>query len=208
MPVNTRNSSNTGQGTMQTGRVPSRQRQSPPVQEAERREEASPLIAMSRRIRDEQGVDGLRQFLAAMGPFAAPNELKTTAARFGMDYESILSANSEQRAGETRRGNGGSAQNAEAYGSGRPNGPGGFAPVNGMGGQDAQLYKMMQLMQMMNAVNQTGAMNGAGTAPRGKQSGQDPMAVMRMMQLMPMMRSMMNGGDPSALASMMKMMGG
>ena len=44
----------------------------------------TPLASLSRRIREEQGISGLRDFLIAMGPFTAPNELRAVASGFGM----------------------------------------------------------------------------------------------------------------------------
>lgn len=50
---------------------------------------APPLLALARRIREEQGAERLREFIAAMRPFAAPNELKRLAEDFGVDYDSL-----------------------------------------------------------------------------------------------------------------------
>ena len=181
---------------------------------AERREEPSPLNAVAKRIRDEQGESGLRDFLAAMEPFAAPNELKSTAERFGLDYREILAKKNERRQTE-QAGQGGFAQNpgmngfSGMGGFGQSPGMNGFA---GMGGFNPQLLQMMQLMQLMNGLNGfSGASGGAGGGaknPEGKQ-GPDPMQLMRMMQLMPMLSSLM-GGSPQGmpdLSAMMKMMG-
>lgn len=51
--------------------------------------EPSPMLRLARRIREEQGVDQVRAFLAAMAPFAAPNEIRHIGEGFGIAYESI-----------------------------------------------------------------------------------------------------------------------
>ena len=74
-------------------RVPTRQRQFVPNGNAAKRPqggEASPFLRIARRIREEQGIEQLRAFLAAMVPFVAPNELKGVCTGFGLDYDSIV----------------------------------------------------------------------------------------------------------------------
>lgn len=70
-------------------RVPVR---SIPAPKSGERDEASPLLRLARRIREEQGTEQARAFLAAMGPFAAPGELKRIAEGFGFDYSAIEAA--------------------------------------------------------------------------------------------------------------------
>lgn len=52
-------------------------------------EEPSPMLRLARRIREEQGVEQLRAFLAAMAPFSAPNEIRHIGEDFGIPFESI-----------------------------------------------------------------------------------------------------------------------
>ena len=61
-----------------------------------------PLLMLARRIREEQGAGRLKEFIAAMRPFAAPNELKRLAEDFGIDYDS-LPKREEERPGRTTR---------------------------------------------------------------------------------------------------------
>ena len=49
--------------------------------------EASPLLRLARRIREEQGPEQTRAFLEAMRPFAAPNELKKIGEGFGIEFD-------------------------------------------------------------------------------------------------------------------------
>lgn len=62
-------------------------------------EDASPMLRLARRIREEQGVEQLRAFLAAMGPFSAPNEIRHIGEDFGIPFESI---EAERRRAEER----------------------------------------------------------------------------------------------------------
>lgn len=62
-------------------------------------DDASPMLRLARRIREEQGVDQLRSFLAAMTPFSAPNEIRHIGEDFGISFESI---EAERRRGEER----------------------------------------------------------------------------------------------------------
>ncbi|MCR5610935.1 MAG: hypothetical protein K6F68_03785 [Clostridiales bacterium] len=63
-------------------------------------EDASPMLRLARRIREEQGVEQLRAFLAAMGPFSAPNEIRHIGEDFGIPFESI---EAERRRTEERQ---------------------------------------------------------------------------------------------------------
>ena len=89
-------------------RVPTRQRQFVPNGNAAKRPqggEASPFLRIARRIREEQGIEQLRAFLAAMVPFVAPNELKGVCAGFGLDYDSIVLLRNEQTSRQASRMN-------------------------------------------------------------------------------------------------------
>lgn len=152
--------------------------------------EFSPLKALASRIRQEQGAKGLSDFIGAMVPFAAPNELNSIAESFGMDVESILE---RKRRVET------------------PPPPPPEKPAENRGND--QLLQLFQIMQLMNGLNGfSGVPGGAGSGAKapGAGKGPDPMQLMRMMQLMPMLQSMMGGSPQGApdLSSIMKMMGG
>ena len=49
--------------------------------------EASPLLKLARRIREEQGPEQVKAFLEAMRPFAAPYELKNIGDGFGISFD-------------------------------------------------------------------------------------------------------------------------
>lgn len=51
------------------------------------RRDASPLLQLARRIREEQGAEQTRAFLRAMVPFAAPGELKNVSEGFGIPFD-------------------------------------------------------------------------------------------------------------------------
>ena len=53
------------------------------------RREASPLLQLARRIREEQGAEQTRAFLRAMVPFAAPGELKNVSEGFGIPFDPV-----------------------------------------------------------------------------------------------------------------------
>ena len=55
-------------------------------------ERVSPLSVISRRIREEQGAESLKEFLLVMRPYFAPNELIMIGRRFGIEIERELSA--------------------------------------------------------------------------------------------------------------------
>ncbi|MBR4636793.1 MAG: hypothetical protein IKO51_10650 [Clostridia bacterium] len=171
----------------QMQRVPSRQNGTAAA-EAERGGSPSPLLSMARRIRDEQGVSGLRDFLSAMAPFSAPNELRSVAEGFGMDYDEIKARRGSRE--QDQRSTAAFQQNAPYQGgfAASPH-PGGF-PQGGMG-FDPSFMRMMQQMQ--------GGRRNAGI---------DPMQLMQLMQLVPMLQGMKNGGGGPNLAQLMKMMGG
>ena len=134
------------------------------------------LHALAKRIRAEQGAEGLRDFLAAMGPFAAPNELKTLAAEFGMDYDIIA----EQKRGESARPAAQAGTNAQAA-----------APGFGMNAPfqaDPQMNQIMQIMRLMPMLKMLsgGAPNHGGeSAPQnGAQGGMDVVKLMQIMNRM------------------------
>lgn len=85
----------------------------------------SPLAALARKIRSEQGAAGLSEFIAAMAPFAAPNELRALAEELGVEYEPFV------RQPEPAQ---------EQYSQ----------PRSAGGGPD--IMRMMQLMQLMNGM--------------------------------------------------------
>ena len=68
--------------------------------------EISPVLRLARRIREEQGPEQVKAFIAAMRPFAAPNELRRIGESFGIDYDSIppepLKAQEPERRSESR----------------------------------------------------------------------------------------------------------
>ncbi|MCR5808019.1 MAG: hypothetical protein K6G56_00500 [Clostridiales bacterium] len=68
--------------------------------------EASPLLRLARRIREEQGAERVREFLAAMMPFAAPGEIRHISEGFGIPFESVENAG-------RRRNNNRNGQSAE-----------------------------------------------------------------------------------------------
>ena len=106
-------------------------------------EAPSPLVALARRIREEQGVEGLKEFIAAMTPFAAPNELRNMASSFGVDYDGIMAQKSPAyRAGEHEHGE-------------RRTG-GNMGTMGNMGG----MMPLMQLMRMLPMLQ--GMMRGGG----------------------------------------------
>lgn len=49
----------------------------------------SPALQMAKKVYQEQGIEQLKLFLAAMEPFVAPNELKNICDGFGIDIGSI-----------------------------------------------------------------------------------------------------------------------
>lgn len=52
--------------------------------------ENSPALLMARKIRREQGVEQLRAFLSAIGPFISPNELKSICGVFGLNFNTSV----------------------------------------------------------------------------------------------------------------------
>lgn len=172
-------------------------------EEAKKQEERSPLLLLARRIREEQGVDGLKAFLSAMQPFAAPYELKNLAERFGMEHH--IRENAAQRQGSAATQNaafsasgGFSAQNNG--GSFNVNGVGGMggAQPNSNTGFDPNLIRMMQMMN--------GAGNSAGSGGMNGGNMNQMMQLMQMMRLLPMLQNMGKGGaDISQIIKMMNM---
>ena len=172
-------------------------------EEAKKQEERSPLLLLARRIREEQGADGLKAFLSAMQPFAAPYELKNLAERFGMEHH--IRENAAQRQGSAAAQNaafsasgGFSAQNNG--GSFNVNGAGGMggAQPNSNTGFDPNLIRMMQMMN--------GAGNSAGSGSMNGGNMNQMMQLMQMMRLLPMLQNMGKGGaDISQIIKMMNM---
>ena len=81
-------------------RMPTR---SLPARSAEQTEDDSPMLRMARRIRQEQGPEQVRAFLAAMTPFSAPNEIRRVGENFGLSFESIELERSRQAAQPQQR---------------------------------------------------------------------------------------------------------
>lgn len=180
--------------------------QSVPEETKKEGEERSPLLLLARRIREEQGAEGLRAFLHAMEPFAAPYELKNLASRFGMEHAP---------SGSTAQNNGFSANQNNAF-SMRS---GGFSPHNnqnnynmsGAGGMNGAPMSpsmgfdpnLIRMMQLMNGMGNTNAMN-ANTGGTGNSGGM--MQIMQLMRLLPMLQNMGKGGaDPAQFLKMMNM---
>ncbi|MBR3298784.1 MAG: hypothetical protein IKI64_06210 [Clostridia bacterium] len=181
------------------------------VPEEAKKEERSPLLLLARRIREEQGADGLKAFLIAMEPFAAPFELKNLAVQFGMEHHVRAGAaqgqvNAYDRNAAFSSPEGGfSAQNNGGF---NMNGMNGTAGTGGMGGAqqnrgmgfDPNLFRMMQMM------------NGAGSGGMGNFGGNNGgnmnqmMQLMQLMRLLPMLQNMGKGGaDISQIMKMMNM---
>lgn len=136
-------------------RVPTRQRQSVPNVNAAKRPqsgEASPFLRIARRIREEQGVEQLRAFLAAMVPFVAPNELKSVCSGFGLDYDSILSLKNEQSMRPPAR----SSRDNPGFGTAGFGNMGAMSPTGAMNGMNpfgaagGQMQLLQMLMSMQN----------------------------------------------------------
>jgi|GEM_PF-284031 len=165
-------------------------------------EERSPLLLLARRIREEQGAEGLKAFFSAMQPFAAPYELKNIAERFGM--ENPIRSNA-QKQGSTSEPN--AAFSASKGGFSAPNNGGfnmnGMSGMNGMGGTQRNPSmgfdpNMIKMMQMMNGAGGTGGSNSGNM--------NQMMQLMQMMRLLPMLQNMGKGGaDISQIIKMMNM---
>ncbi|MBO4563273.1 MAG: hypothetical protein J5772_06655 [Clostridia bacterium] len=82
-------------------RIPSRT--APRSAGTQKQEEPSPMLRIARRIREEQGAEQVRAFLAAMLPFAAPNEIRRIGEGFGIPFESIESLRAPQIAPPARQ---------------------------------------------------------------------------------------------------------
>ena len=174
MPTNMRNGAG-GNGQNAQPRNGGRPQETPAGGE---QKPVSPLVNMARRIRGEQGVSGLREFIRAMEPFAAPNELRSLANDFDLDYEALR----------------------QPPRSAAPNGGGG---MNAPFGIDPQFFQIMQLMQLMNGM---GMNSGARPHPNGGMN--DPMQLMQLMRIMPLLNGAMNGGVPGGGGSFGGGMGG
>ena len=74
----------------------------PPMKQGARGEE-TPLLLLARRIRQEQGAEQVKAFLAAMEPFSAPNEIKRIGEDFGIPYENIEAARARSLPPQERR---------------------------------------------------------------------------------------------------------
>lgn len=71
---------------------------------ANRANDTSPALLMARRIRDEQGIEQLKLFLAAMEPFVAPYELKNISSGFGIEYDSLMLSRKQNQNAQMNQG--------------------------------------------------------------------------------------------------------
>lgn len=110
----------------------------------------SPLRQLAVRIREEQGVDVLKDYLSAMRPFAAPNELKKIAEDFGLSYNDTVSEQSSKNAAgtEAERCAGGLTAQSEITHNGRS---------AGRQGMTNQLQILQKLMCIQSALNGSGS---------------------------------------------------
>ena len=179
-------------------RVPTRQRQFVPNGNASKRPqggEASPFLRIARRIREEQGIEQLRAFLAAMVPFVAPNELKGVCTGFGLDYDSIVLLRNEQTSRQASRMNRGES----ASGNVNAGGMNGFMnPFGSAGGAVNGNMGSMNSGAAMNGMNSFGGMN-----PFGAAGGQQ----MQLIQMLMGMQNIMKSGKGD-ISRIMNMMGG
>ncbi|MFR2029713.1 MAG: hypothetical protein ACLS44_08640 [Christensenellales bacterium] len=179
-------------------RVPTRQRQFVPNGNAAKRPqggEASPFLRIARRIREEQGIEQLRAFLAAMVPFVAPNELKGVCTGFGLDYDSIVLLRNEQTSRQASRMNRGES----ASGNVNAGGMNGFMnPFGSAGGAVNGNMGSMNSGAAMNGMNSFGGMN-----PFGAAGGQQ----MQLIQMLMGMQNIMKSGKGD-ISRIMNMMGG
>lgn len=192
---------------MRMQRVPPRQYSAPPPEEREALPAPlatpSPIVNMARRIRDEQGVSGLREFIGAMEPFAAPNELRALADSFGLDYAALREREKRENPHSQRERQDGAQP---AYGA-SPGAFGQAGPFAGGLAPNPGLLQLMQLMSAMNGMNAQGPHNGTGAG--------NPMQLFQLMQLMPMLQGIAGGagnargaGNAPDISQLMKMMGG
>lgn len=85
-------------------RVPSRQMPPNVQNNVNRANDTSPALLMARRIRDEQGIEQLKLFLAAMEPFVAPYELKNISSGFGIEYDSLMLSRKQNQNAQINQG--------------------------------------------------------------------------------------------------------
>lgn len=176
------------------------------VPEEAKAEERSPMLLLARRIREEQGVEGLRAFLLAMEPFAAPYELKNLAERFGMEHP--VRGNTAQKQGNYSEPSAAFFAENENF-STRNNSGFNMNGMNGMNGTGGTRQNptmgfdpnMIRMMQMMNGAGSGGIGNFGGN--NGGNMNQ-MMQLMQMMRLLPMLQNMGKGG--ADIAQIMKMM--
>lgn len=135
-------------------------------------EKATPLILLARRIREEQGVEQLKEFLAAMTPFAAPGELKMAGERFGVSYES---PNRQKDTGLAQQAKPEPSRERESFSEQKREAP--QMGMQGMGtaqqqGMPPQMQMLKNLMMLQNMFS-----GGAQT----EHSNNDPTALIRML---------------------------
>lgn len=166
----------------------------PEAAESEREGERSPLLLLARRIREEQGTEGLGAFLRVMEPFAAPYELKNIAEMFGMEHGN--KGNSEPR-----EHGGFSAHAQNGFNMNPMNG----AQSPGMG-FEPNILRMMQLMNGMSNMGSMANMANVGNMGNMGNAGNTNgmMQMLQLMRMLPMLQSMGRGGGD--ISQIMKMM--
>lgn len=182
-------------------RVPTRQRQFVPNGNAAKRPqggEASPFLRIARRIREEQGIEQLRAFLAAMVPFVAPNELKGVCAGFGLDYDSIVLLRNEQTSRQASRMNRGESASGNVNAGGMNGFMNPFGSFGSAGGAVNGNMGSMNSGAAMNGMNPFGGMN-----PFSAAGGQQ----MQLIQMLMGMQNIMKSGKGD-ISRIMNMMGG
>ncbi|MBE6032628.1 MAG: hypothetical protein E7224_05490 [Clostridiales bacterium] len=150
-------------------------------------EEASPALRMAERIRNEQGLQGARDYLAAMEPYLAPGERRHIAERLGVELPRPMENRGREEnaffppAANSTRPPSAFGQspfvrqepfletkgNTETFPSvpGLGNGGNPMQLLQMLGGMNPQstgpapLGQMNQLMQMMNLMQMLGGMN-------------------------------------------------
>ena len=167
------------------------------------------MLLLARRIREEQGAEGLKAFLFAMEPFAAPYELKSLAERFGI--ERSVRENTAQNGGAPNQnaafsafGGGFSTHNNAGFNMNGMNSTGGMngAQPNNMGIDP----NMIRMMQMMSGAGNNGGMNSGMNGSMNGGNMNQMMQLMQMMRLLPMLQNMGKGGaDISQIIKMMNM---
>lgn len=200
-------------------RVPTRQRQAMPAdrQQGGRQQnnEASPALLLARRVREEQGVEQLKSFLAAMEPFVAPNELRSICGGFGINHDALMMQSKTQAWANGNNGNSGSQGYNGSHGSNGNNGSSGNNGSHGYNGSNgSQGYNGSQSSHGNNVSNMNNQVNfgsGMGMLPQmpgmGAFQGRNGGNQFQMLQMLMNMPGMMKGGRGD-MSQIFKMMGG